>query len=203
VPNFKVFSETASQLLAQVSNLTAASLVTQVSNLTAASLLAQMSNLTPASLLVQVSNPTPASLLAQVSNLTATSLLTQVSNLTAASLLTAATLQDRATTDTLVNVADTGDTTFKDTVSRNVLELTDLTFTVINSGALNSAVGRLMLSADDLTYSTDPTVMSQTILPTSQFFFVPGRFTKYAKIQYASLITGLTTSLSIWFQAHV
>ncbi len=179
VPNFKVFSESAAQLLAQVSNSTAASLVTQVSNLTAASLVTQMSNLTAASLLAQVSNPT------------------------AACLLTAATIQDRATSDTLIDIANTGDTTYKDTTAQNVLELTDLTFTVINSGTSNSALARLELSADDLTYSIDPTVTAQTLAPAGQFFFVPGRFTKYAKIQYASLTTGLTTSLSVWFQAQV
>jgi len=53
MPNFKVFSDVPSQLLAQVSQPTAASLLAQVSNATPASLLAQVSNLTAACLLVQ------------------------------------------------------------------------------------------------------------------------------------------------------
>ncbi len=201
MPNFKVFSETPSQLLAQVSQPTAASLLSQVSNSTAASLLTQVSNLTAASLVVQASNLTAASFLTQVSNSTAASLLTQVSNSTAASLLME--LGARATVDSEVDVADTGGATLQVADTRNVLQYSDVTYTVRNTGATNSAIAALFLSADSVLFTIDPSVTQQTIAPTAQFFFVPGRFTKYVQIQYASLTATLTTSLSIYFQSHV
>lgn len=191
LPNFKVFSETPSQLLTQVSQPTAASLLSQVTSPTAASLLAQ------------VSNPTPDNFYATVSNETAASLLVTVENLTAASLLVGATIEDRRTVDSLIDVTDTGNDTLKVADTRDVLEFTDVTYTVQNTGTSNDAVAALYLSADSVLFSIDPLTTQQTIAPTSQFFFVPGVFTKYAQIQYASLTAANTTSLSIYFQSHV
>ena len=203
MPNFLVFSSTPSSLLAQVSQPTAASLLMQPVNLTAASLLMQPVNLTAASLLMQPVNLTAASLLMQPVNLTAASLLIQPVNLTAASLLVQSTLEDRRVADSLVNIPDTGGTTFTTATVENVLEFSMFTFTVQNTGTSNSALARLQLSADSQMFTTDPAVASETIVPSSQYFFVPSKFTKYASIQYASQTASLSTSLSIFFQAAV
>ncbi len=107
-----------------------------------------------------------------------------------------------STTELGTDVADTGDTTFKTAVVQTTLPWENVTFTVRNSGTSNSALARLQLSADSVLFTVDPMTVAQTIAPTNQFFFVPGAFTKYAEIQYASETAALTTSLSIWFQAN-
>lgn len=188
MPNFKVFQDVPSQLLAQISQPTAASLLVQPQNLTAASLLVQPQNLTAASLLVQPQNLTAASLVVQAANLTAASLIVQ--------------LGERTTAESIVSVTNTGDSVFKDgLVEGDLLRFDKATFTVRNAGSANSAKARLLLSADSILFTLDGA--ESAIAPTDQFFFVPSKFTKYGKVQYASVTDGLTTSLSIIFQAQV
>ncbi len=210
--NFKVFSEVPSQLLTQVSqtnaasllttaqNLTAASLLSQVSNLTAASLLSQVSNLTAASLLTTAQNLTAASLLSQVSNLTAASLLTTAQNLTAASLVTE--LGDRAVVDASQTVTSAV-TTFTGGNILTAISLSEVTFTVFNASSTAGAEAVLYLSADGTNFSPDPTVVTQTIASSAQYFFAPGHFVKYMQIMYAAQTASITASLTIYTQAHV
>ncbi len=197
--NFKVFSEIPSQLLAQVSQPAAASLLAQVSQPTAACLLAQVSQPAAASLLAQVSQPTAACLLAVVSQPTAACLNVTMSNLTAASLVM--TLGDRATADVSETVTATT-TAFVSATTRNVISYSSVTFTALNAGP-DSASVKLQLSPDGANFKDDPSLTAQTIAAGDMFFFVPGRFVKYARLQYATAAAATTASLTLFFQAHV
>lgn len=185
--NFKVFSEVASQLLSQVSQPTAACLLAQVSQPTAACLLATVSQPTAACLFATISQPTAACLNATISNLTAASFVI--------------TLGDRATAD--VSEAVTATTTaFTSATTRNVISYSSVTFTALNGGP-DSASVKLQLSADGTNFKDDPSILAQTIPAGDQFFFVPGRFVKYARIQYATVLAATTANLTIFFQAQV
>jgi hypothetical protein len=197
----RVSNSTATGLLAHAANATAASLHVQVSDTIASSLFAHVTNATAASLPARISSPAAAGLLSQVSNSTTASLLARVSNTTAAGLVLRTGML--ATTIALINVAGSGSDDYQNTTAENVLQYSAASFAVHNTGTSNTALARLVLSADNLTYRVDPTVGAQSITPGQQFFFVRGRLIKYAMIQYASLTEPLTTSLSVYFQARI
>ncbi len=193
-----VFSNlTPACLLTQASNLTPACLLSQVSNLTPACLLSQVSNLTPACLLTQPSNLTPACLLTQASNLTPACLLTQASNLTAACLIT--TLGDRFCQDATVCITAAATALNAGTV-RNAITLSKFNISVTNPCDAN-LIARLQISPDNVAYSNDTATVQVTQNQTQ--IFVPSRFAKYARIQYAAQTAGCTVTFNEFFQGQV
>jgi hypothetical protein len=188
---------TAGCLLAQVSQPVAASLLSQVSQATAASLLAQVSQPVAASLLSQVSQATAASLLAQVSQPVAASLLSQDRKSVASCLVVL--LGDLAVSDTSLTTT-TASATLIPSVTRSVITLAQYAISVSNSCETGLVI-QLQLSPDNVNWTNDSG--TRLIASSTAGIFVPSKFSKYARIQYAAQTAACTVTFNEFFQGQV
>lgn len=207
----KVFSEIASQLKSQIfqtsqSNLHARIFQTAQSNLRARIFQTAQSNLRARIFQSQRSNLQARVFQSQRSNFLARVFQTLASNLKVTVFQSAASsnvvkLGARAVTDLIQTVTTSSSTTFTFGNTQSVLQLSQFTFTVRNTGA-NPAVAKLQLSPDATNWMDDPGSQSQPISAGGMYIFTPGRFTKYARIAVRRN-SATNTTLDIYAQGAV
>lgn len=210
----RIFSETSSDVLSRVfqpteSNLKSTtfqpsetSLKSTIFQPSQASLKSTIFQPSQASLKSTIFQPSEASLKSTIFQPSEASLKATIFQTTPASLQTQNTLQDRNTQDQTESVASFTSGTLTNGTRRNSLTLSDFSITVRNNNANNDAIAKLQLSADGSNWEDD-TAGQKTVGTTDQFTFIPQKFIKYARVQYAASTGGNTVDLSIFFQGQV
>jgi len=76
----------------------------------------------------------------------------------------------------------------------------DYTYLVVNTGGVNAATAYLQASPDGTTWETQSA--TKTISPGTVVSFVPDVIAKYSRLCYQSLVSGNSTTLTIYTQGR-